>query len=57
MKKLLSLTLALIMVFALCSVGTAYADNPVVKIGVSPSPATTARAASRKSSACSMPTS
>ena len=34
MKKLLSLTLALIMVFALCSVGTAYADNPVVKIGV-----------------------
>ena len=34
MKKILSLTLALIMVFALCSVGTAYADNPVVKIGV-----------------------
>ena len=35
MKKLLSLTLALAMVFALCSFGAvAYADNPVVKIGV-----------------------
>ena len=35
MKKLLSLTLALVMVFALCSFGSvAYADNPVVKIGV-----------------------
>ena len=34
MKKVLSLTLALIMVFALCSAGMAYADNPVVKIGV-----------------------
>ena len=35
MKKVLSLALALIMVFALCSFGTvAYADNPVVKIGV-----------------------
>ena len=34
MKKVLSLALALIMVFALCSAGVAYADNPVVKIGV-----------------------
>ncbi len=32
MKKLVSIALALILVFALCSVG--YADNPVVKIGV-----------------------
>ena len=35
MKKYLSLALALIMVFAFCSMGSvAYADNPVVKIGV-----------------------
>ena len=33
MKKVLSLALALIMVFSLCSF-SAYADNPVVKIGV-----------------------
>ena len=32
MKKLISIALALVMVFALCAVG--YADNPVVKIGV-----------------------
>ena len=34
MKKVLSLVLALTMIFALCSAGAAYADNPVVKIGV-----------------------
>ena len=34
MKKVLSLALALTMIFALCTAGAAYADNPVVKIGV-----------------------
>ena len=35
MKKFLSLVLALVMIVALCSFGAvAYADNPVVKIGV-----------------------
>ena len=33
MKKFVALALVLVMAFALCSV-SAYADNPVVKIGV-----------------------
>ena len=49
MKKLISLALVLVMAFALCSVG-AYADNPVVKIGVFEPQS------GRKCSACSMPT-